>query len=204
MSLCENSMLMKVVIHLNNTSIENIKEQEIQIDTIPTDQNLNLMQKIANNNHTFDDIKMLTSSQITDQLKVFLIAQARNHLNKVIKLTMFLDRVEDSFIENVDIGMETNDLSFKDYYAIIDTISKLLESSNAIISKVLNDENLTTILNTTIYQVDNSQHKTVISNLKDAQSRERVRNVLKQIIESTDNYITNPQEFNEKELESNE
>ena len=37
--------------------------------------NLEAMEKIANNEQTIDDIRLLTSSKITDQLKVFLIAQ---------------------------------------------------------------------------------------------------------------------------------
>lgn len=157
--------------------------------------NQDMMKKIANDQQSLEDVRMLTSSKVTDQLKVFLVSQARNELNRVIKLTNFLDKLEDSFINKVSDGIVNDELTIKQYSDIIGVITSLLSRSNTIISNVLGDDSLTTILNTTIYNTDtsgstsNSQVTSIVSELKDAQSRERVRVVLSQIIHKADEYI---------------
>ena len=149
--------------------------------------NLGMMEVIAKNDQNLEDIKNLTSSKVTDQLKVFLIAQARNELQRVVKLTEFLDKLESKFIERV--SMEANDLTLRQYSEVISTITDLLSRSNGIISQVLKDESLTTILNTTIYS--SGSLTTITSSasaLKDPQSRERVRSVIKNVLFSLDQY----------------
>ena len=152
--------------------------------------NLEAMEKIANNEQTIDDIRLLTSSKITDQLKVFLIAQARNELSRVLKLTKFLDRVEDSFMDKVNEGMDANELTLKQYSDILEVITSLLSRSNEIINNVLGDDSLTTILNTTVYATEYGQSTSVVTNLRDAQSRERVRKIIQQILNKTSEYTT--------------
>lgn len=171
-------------------------DHSLQLNTIQS--NKEMMETIATNQQSLDDIKLLTSSKVTDQLKVFLIAQARNELMRVIKLTEFLDRLEDSFMHKVDDAIINDELTLKQFGEVIGTITSLLGRSNEIISKVLKDDSLTTILNTTIYSNDNtSTQTTVISQLQNPQSRERVRAVIQtiinkaneQIIESGDNNV---------------
>lgn len=161
--------------------------------------NQEMMIKIANDQQSLEDIKMLTSSKVTDQLKVFLVSQARNELNRVVKLTQFLDKLESSFMNKVDESIANDELTLKQYGDIIGVITSLLSRSNDIISKVLNDDSLMTILNTTIYTADSgtatssNQVTSIISELKDPQSRERVRVVLSQIIRRADDYIEDTQ-----------
>lgn len=154
------------------------------------DVDLLMMDQIAHNDQTLDDIKNLTSSKVTDQLKVFLISQARNELKRVVKLTKFLDRLENDYISKVEKKMENSELTLKQYSDTISLITDLLARSNDIITKVLRDDSLMTILNTTIYHSgnDNTQISSVVSSLKDAQSREKVRNVIQNILVTTSNY----------------
>lgn len=157
--------------------------------TDPRSSNLGMMDLIAKNEQDLSDIKNLTSSKVTDQLKVFLVAQARNELQRVVKLTQFLDDLEDKFISTVSNRMATDDLTLRQYSDIMSTITDLLNRSNTIISQVLKDESLMTILNTTIYSTDNSATvSTTVASLKDPQSRERVRSVIKSILFATENY----------------
>ena len=151
--------------------------------------NERMMEIIAKNEQSLEDIKMLTSTKVEDQLKVFLIAQARNELMRVVKLTKFLDRVKERYMDKVSQGMEDDELTLKQYNDIINTITGLLSRSSDIIYKVLKDDSLTTILNTTIYQQNNvSQSNTSINMLRDPQSRERARNVIEKILYSTKDY----------------
>lgn len=154
--------------------------------------NLDMMIKVSNNEQSLEDIKHLTSSKITDQLKVFLVAQARNELSRVVKLTRFLDRLENEYLTKVQQKVEDNTMTLKQYSDTINLITGLLSRSNDIIYKVLKDDSLMTILNTTIYTSgDTTQVSSVVSSLKDAQSRERVRNVIQNVLMVTSNYDPN-------------
>lgn len=172
---------------------------EESIITQTYENNQEMMLKIANDQQSLEDIKMLTSSKVTDQLKVFLVSQARNELNRVVKLTQFLDKLETNFMNKVDESIANDELTLKQYSDVIGVITSLLSRSNDIISKVLNDDSLMTILNTTIYTADSTtatsgnQVTSIISELKDPQSRERVRVVLNQIIRRADDYIEDTQ-----------
>lgn len=151
--------------------------------------NMEMMQVIASHDQSLEDIKNLTSSKVTDQLKVFLIAQARNELQRVVKLTQFLDKLESKFMNKVNQEMDMDALTLRQYSDIISTITDLLSRSNSIISQILKDDSLMTILNTTIYTSGSSTTvSSAVSSLKDPQSRERVRTVIQNILFSTQNY----------------
>ena len=167
------------------------QEDSTDITIQPHNPNMDMMEKIANDEQTFQDIKLLTSTKVTDQLKVFLVSQARNELSRVIKLTNFLDKIENGYLNKIDKLMKDDEISLKQYGEIVETITTLLGRSNSIISNILKDDSLTTILNTTIYTNTDSnggQGMSVVSQLKDPQSREKVRNVINQILYKTENY----------------
>ena len=160
--------------------------------------NMDMMIKISKNEQNLQDIKLLTSAKVTDQLKVFLISQARNELTRVIKLTNFLDTIENNYMSKINQAMMDDALTLKQYGDILENITTLLNRSNEIITKVLKDESLTAILNTTIYanNTTTDTQTSIVSQLKDPQSRERVRNVINNILYHTQNY--NPNDFVEE------
>lgn len=167
---------------------EGAKEDTAVVVSPPAyEDNLQMMETISQDCQSYQDIKNLTSSRITDQLKVFLVSQARNELTRVVKLTKFLDKLESSFISKADKAMTEGSLSLKQYSDVINLTTSLLARSNDIIYKVLRDDSLMTILNTTIYTTTGttSQVTTATSCLKDAQSRERVRAVIQNILNTS-------------------
>ncbi len=177
--------------HINTPVSQSQPSQPVSVS------NADLMKKIADGQQTFDEIQMLTSSTVTDQLKVFLVAQARNELQKIIQLTQFLDKLEINLMNKVDDAIATNSMSLRQYSDIIDVIKTLLERSNSIVSEVLKDDSLTTITSTTVYQAPNgtTQTMSITSRLQDPQSRERVRNVLQQILAKTNTYSVESNDF---------
>lgn len=187
---------------MNNGSNPNSQNTSMPVSQSQSSQpistsNADLMKKIADGQQTFDEIQMLTSSTVTDQLKVFLVAQARNELQKIIQLTQFLDKLETNLMNKVDDAIATNSMSLRQYSDIIDVIKTLLERSNSIVSEVLKDDSLTTITSTTVYQAPNgtTQTMSITSRLQDPQSRERVRNVLQQILAKTNTYSVESNDF---------
>ena len=166
----------------------NSQEEGQSIEVTTMQKNRDMMNKIANDQQTLGDIKMLTSPKVTDQLKVFLVSQARRELARVVKLIDFLDKLESNYMTKVDEAMTNDELSLKEYSDTISVITSLLARSNEIISSVLKDDSLMTILNTTIYtsSAGTSQTTSIVSQLSDGPSRERVRSVIKQIMVKVD------------------
>ena len=146
--------------------------------------NIELMSILAKDQQTLEEVEMLTSNKVQDQLKVFLIAQARNELTRVVKLTQFLDVIEDSFIDEVSGSVITKDLTLKQYGEVIEVITTLLTRSNEIISKVLKDDSLTMIL--TANYTEQNTTTSIVSQLKDPHARERVRSVIQSILMRAD------------------
>lgn len=121
-----------------------------------------------------------------DQLRVFLIAQAKKELERVIKLTNTLDLLETKYQNKVEEYIEEhNDDSAIMYLPVmIENITKCLERSQEIISKVIGNDkimNFSISSNNTI-NID-SNNQTLNLNLQDPQSRNRVINAVKSIIE---------------------
>lgn len=171
------------------TIVQEGQSKSSDLAVVDSNPNLEMMTIISNNDQTLDDIRNLTSSKVTDQLKVFLISQARNELSRIVKLTKFLDKLESRFMDKVDKAIEEDKLTLQQYNNVISLVTDLLARSNEIIYKVLKDDSLMTILNTTIYTTgDTTQVSSVISDLKDPQARERVRNVIQNILVTTKNY----------------
>lgn len=164
--------------------------------------NMDLMSILAKDQQTLEDVEMLTSNKVQDQLKVFLIAQARNELTRVVKLTQFLDTLEDSFIDEVSGSLITKDLTLKQYGDIIEVITTLLTRSNEIISKVLKDDSLTMIL--TANYTEQNTTTSIVSQLKDPHSRERVRSVIQSILMRADTSVPVNAEFKDTTEEKTE
>lgn len=188
----------ETVTEITNTDDKSTDLADTDTDNQKEISNMDMMIKISKNEQNLQDIKLLTSAKVTDQLKVFLISQARNELTRVIKLTNFLDTIENNYMSKINQAMMDDALTLKQYGEILENITTLLNRSNEIITKVLKDESLTAILNTTIYanNTTTDTQTSIVSQLKDPQSRERVRNVINNILYHTQNY--NPNDFVEE------
>ena len=170
-------------------SKEEIKDKTAKSELPVVRSDLDMMSLIAADKQTLEDVKLLTSNKVTDQIKVFLVAEARNELSRVVKLTKFLDRLENNFIAKADKAMESNTLTLKQYGDIVNNIISILSRSNEVIYRVLKDDSLMTVLNTTIYASKDATATSIVTQLKDAQSRERVRLVLQQVINKSSEYV---------------
>jgi len=132
-----------------------------------------------------DIIKSLSTEQdidkTKDELKVFLVAQARRELERVVTMTQLLDSVEDKYQEAVNKFMYDNpDKVMFIAPSIMETILTSLQRSNDLIKQVLGNDKLFDVL-----VLDQSKTVTVnvAENLSDARSRSRVISGVSKIIE---------------------
>lgn len=133
-------------------------------------------------NHIDDSIiAELTDNDATkNQIRLFLLAQAKRELMRTVRLMNFLNKVEDAYEQKVDAAMDNMTLS--QYQNVIETISLCLSRSNDIIQKVMKDDTLANIL---IFNQDNSNNvtnNTTNIGLQSAESRSKVLKVVDSII----------------------
>jgi len=157
-----------------------------EIVNIPDEE---LMKQIADGTYNDEVVDMLTEkNKSVNQMKLFLLAQAKKELSRVIKLTAFLDKIEESYQTRV---MEEIDMiSLKEFPTIISTITSCLARSNSIVQKVLMDDSLTQLV-----IIDNSVNKTIGTsnslNLDSPDARDRVNKIVRNVMNIIDTYEDN-------------
>lgn len=119
-----------------------------------------------------------------EQLKVFLVAQARLELEKVTKATRVLDKMQDMYQNRaLQYMAEHDDDTALEYLPVmIETITNCLSNSYNMISKVVGNEKIMTFQVVQNNIEVGSSHSTVLANLEDASSREKVRKAVEQIL----------------------
>ena len=152
-----------------------------------------LMNKIADGNCSPDIISELTEKDKTvNQMKLFLLAQAKRELQRVVKYMTLLDKVEESYKDKIEQLIEDDKLDLKDFSNTISMINGCLSRSNEIIKSVLKDDSLNNIV-----IIDNSTNingnnviggDTAGLGLTDPDSRDRVEKAVQNIISAINNY----------------
>ena len=146
-------------------------EEKLQL-VDPEASSMSLMKRLA-----YDDAEIpadINTEQLLDRSKMFLVARARNSLTRIIKLTDFLEKLEDKFIASVNTILDNEPNSIQIMVLSMETISKLLQDANDTVMQVLKDDRLQQIIiNTTNIITPEGTCATVI----DADSRDAIRNL---------------------------
>lgn len=131
-----------------------------------------MMKQLADNDP--DLLVNIDGERLVARTKLFVVAQARNNLNRIIKLTNFLEKLEDKFIDAVNNRLENEPESISMISMAMETISKCLADANETVTQVLKDDRLQNIvINTTNIITPDGNSARVI----DADSRDAVRNL---------------------------
>jgi hypothetical protein len=147
----------------------------------PESGTLNIMKQLAGDTE-LSDISY-NSDELLDRSRIFLIAQAKYTLSRIIRLTNFLEKMESKFIEAVDSRIETEPDNLSVLTVAMETVSKLLYDANTIVTQVLKDDKLQLVINninTTSYVTPDGKSATII----DADSRDAVRNFASSLLAS--------------------
>lgn len=143
----------------------------------PSSSAVVMMKQLADNT---PDVPMdINGDELIDRTKLFVVAYARNQLNRIIKLTNFLERLEDKFITAVSERIESEPESLTMISMAMETISKCLEDANSVVFQVLKDDRLQNIIiNTTNIITPDGNSATII----DPDSRDEVRNLAESLL----------------------
>lgn len=131
------------------------------------------------------DITAALTDKTVDNMKAFLIIYSRSQLNRVVKLTNSLNKMEDQLIEKAMAGQ---DIDMDALMSVIRVIQKSLDSALGLIKQVTTDEsylqvivNNTKVVNNTLNQYNISTAAS-IPVLANQDSREKVRSAIGAIL----------------------
>lgn len=126
-----------------------------------------------------------------DQIRVFMVAQARRELERVITLTDAINKLEDKYIRAANGYLDLyNDPETGVTYIpqMLDTLSKSLARSNDLITKITGNKSLMEFVlqqqNNITIEGGSNPYSDI--DLTDSTSRERVRNFVESILQSPD------------------
>ena len=146
---------------------------------------LNMM-SIANNQ--VKEIDIGSADEAKNQISMFLVAQAKNELYRIIKLTSFLEEVEARYIDTATELMQQYPDNLTLVQNVLETIEKSINRSNELLTQVLKDDKLNTYVFN--FHSANNAENTVYKNL-DKASRDSLRSFASGMLERL-NQVTQP------------
>lgn len=139
---------------------------------------LNEMRLISQGKMHDPVIAELNGKHIENQAKLFLAAQARNELQRIIKLTEFLDKLEAKFINVVNKQMLEQPDNINLLVTSMNIITQSLERSNELVNNVLKDNSLQTLVLSNVNLIPGSEQTSMLSR----KSRDAIRSVATRLI----------------------
>lgn len=142
----------------------------------------------------------LNGKDVDNQFKLFLAAQARNELQRILRLTEFLDSIEQKFMATVNKKLVEQPDNINLLMSSMDIISQSLKRSQELVYNVLKDDSLQTLVVNTVNLIPGSDNTSIMTR----KSRDAIRSVASKLIsdlQSEDiievevkNYEATPQE----------
>ncbi len=142
---------------------------------------------------------LIERDEIINRTKLFLVAQAKSELKRIVRLTRLLDNLEERYADRLET--EQFDMELDDYQKALRTINTCIDRSNKLIKSIVNDEELTSILIVNNQaqvnnNIDITENKLIVDGLESPESRNRV-------VQAVDN-ILSQLKTKEEELRENE
>lgn len=173
-----------IVIEDPKEEVELTVQEEVGKPELPTNKNnLTMEQLICDDVEiTEADVRELKATQ--NKLKVGMLLQAKNSLNRVLKLSNTLDKLYDKLLERIDNGLDTTDTASLMYTT--EYIAKALSETNQFIVSLISNEKIQNF-----FIIDNSSVINVSGNERvDINSREKIRKAAEIVLENID-YFAN-------------
>lgn len=123
------------------------------------------------------DVRELKATQ--NKLKVGMLLQAKNSLNRVLKLSNTLDKLYDKLLERIDNSLDSTDTASLMYTT--EYISKALAETNQFIVSLISNEKIQNF-----FIIDNSTVINASDDRTDINSREKIRKAVEIVIDNID------------------
>ena len=159
-----------------------VKEEAL---TIPENKNKLTFEQLLNEDVSITEADVRSLKETQNKLKVGMLLQAKNSLNRILKLTNVLDKLYDELVDRIDTDLSTTDTASIMYTA--DYISKALQDTNKLIVDLISNDKIQNF-----FIIDNSQtlnigDEQVVSNERaDVNKREKVRKAAEIVLKNLD------------------
>lgn len=120
----------------------------------------------------------LNGKNVDNQAKLFLAAQARNELQRIIRLTEFLDSIEAKFMTAVNKKLVEQPDNINLIMTAMDMTTQSLKRSQELIYNVLKDDSLQTLVVNTVNLIPGAEQSSIMSR----KSRDAIRSVATKLI----------------------
>lgn len=92
----------------------------------------------------------LNGKDAENQAKLFLVAQARSELQRILRLTQFLDNIENKFMSAINKQLIEQPDNINLIMTAMDITTQSLKRSNELVASVLKDDSLQTLVVNTV------------------------------------------------------
>ena len=158
---------------------DGLVESKSDLEGIPENKNKLSLDQLLNEDLeiTEADVRDLKATQ--NKLKVGMLLQAKNSLNRVLKLSNVLDRLYDKLIDRIDNSLDTTDTASLMYTT--EYIAKALNETNQFIVSLISNEKIQNF-----FIIDNSSVINVNDDRIDINSREKIRKAVEIVMDNID------------------
>lgn len=108
------------------------------------------MRLLAEGQMHSSQIAELNGKDAENQAKLFLVAQARSELQRILRLTQFLDSIEEKFMKSVNKQLIEQPDNINLILTAMDITTQSLKRSNELVTSVLKDDSLQTLVVNTV------------------------------------------------------
>lgn len=191
-----------------NVPVDRILEVENTIDKFLStqykwieDENRELtLKQLATEDITLTESDVRSFKELENKLKVSLLLQAKTSLNRVLKLTSMLDKLQDAMTERIDMFID--DFTVWDLVRLTESISRTIQDTNSFILNLINNEKVQN------YFIVQNNNVNIGDSAYDINKREKIRKAVEIVLNNIDLYqdgkydeMQNP---NTVEVETNE
>lgn len=159
-------------------------------------QEINDMSIIVKDENYLPDNESVNHTR--NQMKLFILAQARSQLAKVLELNNKLDKWIDKYTEKAEERMSSQDITPEEISVYMKQIIELIDRSNSMIKSVIGDEKLINLmyLDMSSNVTNNNSGSVVTTSEIDSSpvSRNKIRTAVSSIIGAIDSYTSSNEE----------
>lgn len=171
-----------------NVPVDRILEVENTIDKFLStqykwieDENRELtLKQLATEDITLTESDVRSFKELENKLKVSLLLQAKTSLNRVLKLTSMLDKLQDAMTERIDMFMD--DFTVWDLVRLTESISRTIQDTNSFILNLINNEKVQN------YFIVQNNNVNIGDSAYDINKREKIRKAVEIVLNNIDLY----------------
>lgn len=171
-----------------NVPVDRILEVENTIDKYLStqykwieDENRELtLKQLATEDITLTESDVRSFKELENKLKVSLLLQAKTSLNRVLKLTSMLDKLQDAMTERIDMFID--DFTVWDLVRLTESISRTIQDTNSFILNLINNEKVQN------YFIVQNNNVNIGDSAYDINKREKIRKAVEIVLNNIDLY----------------